>query len=160
MPSRYGGKNSTATNPVRKRTTRTKPLVRRRPGMLISRKKARTRKQVNAKLSVLRTAVKRLQSSRYGQTQLDAQAFYHRGDDVHSNDTPHVYDLCAEQPLCFCVQAIRRFSALWQLKYNPAAAAGLRFNANQVGSFDKQKFAYQTLNADPIVNNDLKYKTT
>ena len=128
--------------------------------MFISKKKARTRADVNKKLTTLRTAVKKLQTRTYGEAQLDAQAFYHRGDHVHSTDTPHVYDLCAEQPLMFCPQAIRRGAAVWQLKYTPTNGPGLRFNAGQIGSFDKQKFAFQQLNEDPIVQNDLKYKTT
>lgn len=157
MRNRYGAQS---TNPMGKRTTRTKPLVRRRPGMRLTKKKAKNLKGVNNRLKDLRTAVKKLQSRTYGELQLDAQAFYHRGDTVHSPDTPFIYDLCAEQPVMFCPQAIRRGSAVWQIKYDPSAAAGARFNSLQIGSFDKQKFAYQTLNADPNPQLDLRYKTT
>lgn len=158
MPrNRYGAKSS---NPMGKRTTSTKPLVRRRPGMHLTKKKAKNLKGVNSRLKDLRTAVKKLQSRTYGELQLDAQAFYHRGDHVHSPDTPFIYDLCAEQPIMLCPQAIRRGAAVWQLKYSPTNGPGLRFNALQIGSMDKQKFAYQTLNGDPIVQNDLRYKTT
>lgn len=156
MPRRNGG---TSVNPVRHRTVSTKPIVRRRPGMAIPRKKAKTRRDVNKKLTTLRTAVQRLQMKTYGEVQLQAQAFYHRGDGIHSPDTPHVYDLCAEQPLMFCPQAIRNFAAVWQLRYNPAALPGARFNELQIGGFDPQKFAFAQLNADPTSQNDERYNT-
>jgi len=157
MPNRYGAKS---TNPMGKRTTSTKPLMRRRPGMPLTKKKAKNLKGVNNRLKDLRTAVKKLQSRTYGELQLDAQAFYHRGDHVHSPDTPFVYNLCAEQPMMFCPQAIRRGAAVWQLSYDPSGAAGLRFNSQQIGAFSKQKFAFADLNGDLIVQNDLRYSTT
>lgn len=158
MPrNRYGAKS---TNPMGKRTTRTKPLVRRRPGMRLTKKKAKNLKGVNNRLKDLRTAVKKLQSRTYGELQLDAQAFYHRGDTVHSPDTPYIYDLCAEQPVMFCPQAIRRGAAAWQIRYDSSGLPGQRFNSLQIGSFDKQKFAYQVLNEDPVPGLDLRYKTT
>lgn len=156
MPNRHG---STSVNPVRHRSVSAKPLMRRRPGMAISKKKAKTRRDVNKKLTTLRTAVKRLQMKTYGELQLAAQAFYHRGDGIHSPDTPHIYDLCAEQPLMFCPQAIRSFAAVWQLKYNPAAVPGNRFGESQIGSFDPQQFAFAQLNADPSPQNDQRYNT-
>jgi len=157
MPlNRHG---SASTNPRRSVSTRTKPLVRRRPGMAISKKKARTRRDVNKKLTTLRTAVKRLQMRTYGELQLAAQAFYHRGDTVHSPDTPFVYNLCAEQPLMWCAQAIRRGSAVWQIQYDPSLAAGSRFNENQIGSFDTQKFAYRELQQSLLPDQDLRYDT-
>jgi len=156
MPARNGG---TSVNPVRHRTLRTKPLIRRPPGMAIPKKTARTRRDVNKKLTTLRTAVKKLQMKTYGETQLAAQAFYHRGDAIHSPDTPHIYDLCAEQPFMFCVQAIRKNAAVWQLRYNPAGPVGLRFNESQCGSFDTQKFAYAELNQDPTTQNDQRFNT-
>lgn len=128
--------------------------------MRLKKKYARTRKDVNKRLTNLRTAVKKLQGRTYGETQLNDQAFYHIGDVVHAGGTPVIHDLCSEQPLMWCVQAINNHSAVWQLRYSPSAAAGSRFNVMQIGSFDRQNFAYQTLNADPTPNNDLKYRTT
>lgn len=157
MPrNRYG---STSVNPQRSTTTRTKPLRRRPMGMAISKKKARTRADVNKKLTTLRTAVKHLQGRSYGELQLDAQAFYHRGDHVHTTDSPYVLNLCAEQPICFCVQAIRRSAALWQLAYDPTLAPGARFGVSQVGGFAEQKFALAQKNEDPIVQQDQRYNT-
>ena len=156
MPRKNGG---TSVNPVRHRSVSTKPLMRRPAGMAISKKKAKTRRDVNKKLTTLRTAVKKLQMKTYGETQLAAQAFYHRGDTIHSADTPHIYDLCAEQPIMFCPQAIRKNAAVWQLRYNSAAAAGARFAEVQCGSFDTQKFAFAQLNADPDPANDERYNT-
>jgi len=139
---------------------RTMPLRRRRAGMPLKKKYARTRRDVNKRLTNLRTAVKALQGRTYGEIQLADQAFYHTGDLVHTADTPVILDLCAEQPIMWCVQAIGKNAAVWQLKYDPTQAAGSRFAVGQVGSFDKQKFAYQTLNASPNPTLDLKYHTT
>lgn len=160
MPRRYKNRyGASDTNPQRNLSTRTKPLKRRPMGMAISKKKARNVKDVNKKLTTLRTAVKKLQAKSYGELQLDAQAFYHRGDDSHTADIPYVYTLCAEQPLCFCPQAIRRGAALWQLQYDSTALPGVRFQTTQVGAFSKQKFALTELNEDPALQNDLKYDT-
>ena len=154
----YGSR--AGSNPQTRRTVRTMLIRRRRPGMALKKKYARTRKDVNKRLTNLRTAVKKLQSRTYGELQLNDQAFYHIGDLVHTGLTPHIYDLCSEQPLMWCAQAISNHSAVWQLRYSPSAAAGARFNVMQIGSFDHQNFALQQLNADPTPNNDLKYRTT
>ncbi len=158
MRTRHGAPSA---NPQTKRTIRTKPIRRRRVGMPLKKKYARTRKDVNKRLTNLRLAVKKLQVKSYGETQLNDQAFYHAGNPpVHTADTPFIYNLCSEQPIMFCVQAIGDHSAVWQLKYDADAAAGSRFDIVQIGSFDRQKFALQQLNADPVTNNDIKYRTT
>lgn len=158
MRNRHGARS---TNPVTKSGVRTRPIVRRPPGMALTKKYARSRKDVNKRLSNLRTAVKKLQVRTYGEKQLADQAFYHTGaPPVHPGLTPNIYDLCAEQPLMFCVQSINRGAAVWQLKYTPSAAAGTRFAVSQVGGFDRQAFALTQLNADPTLNNDTRYRTT
>ena len=158
MRTRHGARSS---NPQTSRSVRTKPIVRRRVGMPLKKKYARTRKDVNKRLSNLRLAVKKLQVKSYGETQFADQAFYHAGNPpVHQPDTPFIYDLCSEQPIMFCVQAIGPASAVWHLKYDPTQAAGTRFSIVQIGSFDRQKFALTQLNADPVANNDTKYRTT
>lgn len=160
MPyNRHGARTA---NPQTHRTIRTRPMRRRLVGMPLKKKYARTRKDVNKRLTNLRTAVKKLQVSRYGETQLSDQAFYHAADlPVHPENTPYIYDLCSEQPIIWCVQAISEASALWQMKYHPDNAAGTRFEAPlQVGAFRRQEFAYHQLNADPVSDLDTKYRTT
>lgn len=157
MPNRYGAKR---TNKRARRTTGANPLVRRRPGMRLKGRYAKTRKQVNNRLSEMRVAIKKLQGRTYGETQLADQAFYHVDDPLYSPDSPNIYDLCSEQPVCWCLQAIRSATAVWQLKYSPANAPGARFNVLQIGSFDRQKFLFEQLNADPNPSLDVRFRTT
>ena len=154
------GTTRTGRNPQTKRTMRTMPLVRRRAGIPLKKKYAKSRKDVNKRLANLRTAVKHLQGRTYGETQLNDQAFYHVGDVSHSPGSPVILDLCSEQPIMWMVQAINNHAAVWQLKYDPTQMAGSRFDVQQIGSFDHQLFAYKTLNQDPVPALDDKYRTT
>lgn len=157
MPNRYGAKR---TNNRSRRVTGSGVTVRRRPGMRLKKRYAKTRKQVNSRLSEMRVAIKKLQGRTYGETQLADQAFYHVPDPLYSPNSPNIYDLCSEQPVAMCLQAIRDHSAVWQLKYIPGNAAGSRFNAYQCGSFVRQPFLFQVLNADPNPSLDIRWRTT
>lgn len=90
-------------------------------------------------LAKLSTAVNRLTKQSYGYQQLSRHYLVHGTDPVHPTGTTAVYDLCAEQPLCWLHQAITERSSIYQVRYDSQAVPP-SWNEQTVATWAKQPF--------------------
>jgi len=90
-------------------------------------------------LSKLCTSVAKLSKQAYGYQQLGRQYIVHDTDVVHPVGTTSIFDLCSEQPVAWCHQAITERSLIWQLKYNDQVIPNT-WDVNSIGSWAKQPF--------------------
>jgi len=101
-------------------------------------------------LSKLCTTVAKLSKQAFGYQQLGRQYIVHDTDVVHPVGTTSIFDLCSEQPIAWCHQAITERSLIWQCKYNsqviPAA-----WTVTTVGSWAKQPF-FPALSGGPSLS--------
>lgn len=100
-------------------------------------------------LSKLCTTVAKLTKQAYGYKQLSRQYFVHDTDAVHPVGTTSIFDLCSEQPVAWCHQAITERSLVYQCKYNDQVIPNT-WNVNAIGSWAKQPF-FPTVSGGPAL---------
>ena len=127
-----------------KRTVRSKPFGRKSAPRVPRVKKPRRPKMRRPArnqmvLSKLCTTVAKLSKQAFGYPQLSRQYFVHDTDIVHPVGTTEIYDLCAEQPVAWCHQAITERSLIYQCKYNSQVIPA-SWNVTSIGSWAKQPF--------------------
>jgi len=100
-------------------------------------------------LSKLCTTVAKLSKQAYGYQQLSRQFMRHDADIVHPVGSTSFYDLCAEQPITWCHQAITERSSIFQCKYDDQVVPNT-WSVNTVGSWAKQPF-FPTVTGGPAL---------
>ncbi len=100
-------------------------------------------------LAKLSKAVSKLTKQSYGYKQLSRQQFLHGIDPVHPTGTYSIYDLCAEQPVCWCHQAITERANIYQIRYDSQVTPNT-WNEQVIGTWVKQPF-YPVLTGGPTL---------
>jgi hypothetical protein len=87
----------------------------------------------------LHYTVAKLSKQAYGYQQLGRQLIIHDTDIVHPVGTTSIFDLCSEQPVAWCHQAITERSLIWQTRYNSQVIPAT-WTVDSIGSWAKQPF--------------------
>ncbi len=90
-------------------------------------------------LAKLSSQVNRLTKQSYGYLQLARHELLHGVDPVHPNPTTAIFDLCAEQPVTWCHQAITERSNIYQVRYDSQAVPPT-WGESTIGVWNKQPF--------------------
>lgn len=101
-------------------------------------------------LAKLSKAVRKLTTQSFGYKQLARHQFLHGIDPVHPTGTYSIYDLCAEQPICWCHQAITERANIYQVRYDSQVTPNT-WNEQVVGTWAAQPF-YPVLTGGPTLS--------
>lgn len=115
-----------------KRSARSSPPLKSKPGILRRKRPARSFTAVNKQLKQLKYAVNKNTVRSYGEIQLRRDQYMSSFADQRDN----VYDLSSHQPILFCHQSIRAHAPVWQSRYSPGPPGVI--SVQQVGAFPQQ----------------------